>query len=405
MGGGGGSDAPRTGAGRLAAACRAPGILARMTPTTPRPWRGAVATLGRPEEAALALLAAGRVTVRERLVGQPAIRSRRLTAGGVEAVTHDFIVAAVVLRLPDADLRAWLGVGSDATLDDLERVFGHPAHFAGLLTPYVAVEGGFVRFAFPEGGWKARGNLRAVTFVAQRPGEAPSPDADDCATCADLPVRNADGLDLPATVAALAAASASGRLREDAAWVRLADLLPLGASGLMERAESQATCTACGRVTCLTVVRGGGPLLTYCTVDEARRRPMGPIPPVERWGDPGRVRQEASAMRYVDHEPGRWFLVEQGDALFLHARYSYSAVIDDSVLIRLDAAELAGHRDGGRAYLTALAERIHTSAPYDPASPFHERDLYRGEGEGGLRDAVMAAIANHTWLAEQRGSL
>lgn len=108
-------------------------------------------------------------------------------------------------------------------------------------------------------------------------------------------------------------------------------------------------------------------------------------------------------MHYVDHEPGSWFLVEQDGALFLEARYSYSAAIDDSVLVRLDAAELAGHRDGGHAYLTELAEGIHISAPFRPTSPFHDRDLYRREGRA-LRDAVMAAIANHTWLAEQRGS-
>ncbi|QIK72801.1 hypothetical protein G7070_11610 [Propioniciclava coleopterorum] len=130
----------------------------------------------------------------------------------------------------------------------------------------------------------------------------------------------------------------------------------------MERAESQAACTDCGRVTCLTVVRGGEPLLTYYTPDQARRRPREPIPPVERWAGPGQARREASGVRYVDHEPGRWFLVEQEGALFLDARYTSSAAIDDSVLIRLDAAEMAGHRDGGHAYLTGWPS-VSTPAP------------------------------------------
>ncbi len=375
-------------------------------PREPR-WHLAMAALGHDGEAepTRRLLAAlGPVETQSRLVGEPPVTSTRWRAGGVEVVLHDGVVVAVVLHLPQADLRTWAGVGNDATLGDLERAFAGKARFAGLVAPYVKVEGGYARFAFSEDGWKARGNLRAVMFVAQRPGESPNPEADDCPTCADLPVHDGAGLDAPATMAALAAALASGRLREDAAWVPLADLPALGASGLMEWAESQLTCETCRRVTCLTLMRGDAPTLSYATASQARRRPMGPIPPVELWGDPSRVRQEVAAMHYVDHEPGSWFLVEQDGALFLHARYSYSAVIDDSILVRLDAVELAGHRDGGRAYLAELAERIHTSGPFRPTSPFHDRDLYRREGGRALRDAVMAAIANHTWLAEQRGS-
>lgn len=377
-----------------------------MTTDAPR-WHLAVAALGHDDEAEpgrrlLAML--GPVEAQTRLVGEPPVTSTRWRARGVEVVLHDGVMVAVTLHLPQADLRTWAGAGNDATLGDLERAFAGQAGFAGLRGPYVEVAGGFVRFAFAEGGWKARGNLRAVTFVAQRPGEAPDPEADDCPTCADLPVRGVDGLHVPATVAALAAALASGRLREDAAWVPLADLPALGASGLMERAESQLTCQTCGRVTCLTLVRGDAPTLSYATASQARRRPRGQIPPVEQWGDPSRVRQEGAAMHYVDHEPGGWFLVEQDGALFLDARFSYSGVIDDSVLVRLDATELAGYRNGGHAYLTALAERIHNSGPFRPTSPFHDRDLYRREGGRALRDAVSAAIVNHTWLAEQRTS-
>jgi hypothetical protein len=108
------------------------------------------------------------------------------------------------------------------------------------------------------------------------------------------------------------------------------------------------------------------------------------------------------AMRYVDHEPGSWFLVEQRGILYLDARYSYSAVIDDSALVRLDDTELASFRMGGHDYLTDLAQRIHHSAPYLEESGFHPRDLYRGPDGQSYRQAVSAAIADHTWLAEQR---
>ncbi len=107
-------------------------------------------------------------------------------------------------------------------------------------------------------------------------------------------------------------------------------------------------------------------------------------------------------MRYVDHEPGTWFLVERGDELFLDARYSYSALIDDSALILLDENETAAYREGGHEYLTTLAHDIHNSAPYREESKYRERDLFRGEGSKEYRNLVRAAIAEHTWVAEQR---
>jgi hypothetical protein len=107
-------------------------------------------------------------------------------------------------------------------------------------------------------------------------------------------------------------------------------------------------------------------------------------------------------MRYVDHEPGTWFLVEDEHARYLDARYSYSAVIDDSVLIPLDETELEAYRAGGHDALTDLARRVHNSAPYRPESPFFERNLYRGADGEAYRSAVATAIAEHTWLAEQR---
>ncbi|SDH88373.1 hypothetical protein [Agrococcus jejuensis] len=112
---------------------------------------------------------------------------------------------------------------------------------------------------------------------------------------------------------------------------------------------------------------------------------------------------DTSGLRYVDHEPGMWFLVAQhGDDLLLDARYSYSAVIDDSALIRLDDAERRAYAEGGHDAMTRLAQRIHHSAPYREDSRFHARDLHRGEDGRAWRDAVGGAIAEHTWAAEQR---
>ncbi|WP_157432679.1 hypothetical protein [Aeromicrobium sp. Root472D3] len=106
-------------------------------------------------------------------------------------------------------------------------------------------------------------------------------------------------------------------------------------------------------------------------------------------------------MRYVDHEPGAWFLVEQDDVLLLDARYSYSALIDTSALIRLDDSERDAYRAGGHAYLSDLAHRVHHSGPYREESPYYSRDLYRSADSTALRAAVGAAIVDHTWIAEQ----
>jgi hypothetical protein len=108
-------------------------------------------------------------------------------------------------------------------------------------------------------------------------------------------------------------------------------------------------------------------------------------------------------MRYVDHEPGMWFLVEQQEgSLYLDARYSYSALIDDSALIQLSDSELTDYLAGDHDVLTDLATRIHNSAPYRSSSRFFNRDLYRSADGASYREAVSAAIADHTWIAEQR---
>lgn len=355
--------------------------------------------------------------VAERLVGAPARRSRRLLfASGGEIISHDDVVVAVLLHLvPTAvaprglDLSEWIaGAGNDATLDDLAQAIGARPRFAGFGKPYFTLHGGYARAVFKDNrGWKAPGNLVGVTVTAVEPGLACRPEDDDCPACADLLVRGGGqdgGVDVDATTDALAAALAAGLLTEDAHWVKLADLRPLHASGLMERVESQLRCTTCGRIICFTLFRDAAPTFGYHALDEARRRPLEAIPPVEQWGDAARVAAERDAMHYVDHEPGAWFLVEQQGTLYLDARYSYSAVIDDSALIRLDDAEVAEYRAGGHDYLSRLAERIHNSAPYTEKSPYHARNLYRGPDGKEYRGAVSAAIVNHTWLAQQRDS-
>ena len=115
-----------------------------------------------------------------------------------------------------------------------------------------------------------------------------------------------------------------------------------------------------------------------------------------------RPRNGPDPMEYVDHEPGAWFLVADGGRLFLDARYSYSALIDDSALVRLGESEVAAYRAGGREYLSDLARGIHHSAPYREDSAYFARDLYRGTDGAALRAAVGEAIADHTWAAEQR---
>jgi hypothetical protein len=381
-----------------------------------------LAALGRSEED----LAVRRLTdafggdpaeVTERLVGEPASRSRRsLFASGGEIISRDGAVVAVLLHVvPTAvaprglDLPEWIaGAGNDATLDDLARAIGAKPRFAGLGTPYFTLDGGYARAVFKDNrGWNTPGNLVGVTVTAAEPGLTCRPEADDCPACADLLVRGSGpdgGVDVDATTGALAEALAAGLLTEDAHWVRLADLRPLHASGLMERVESQLTCTRCGRIICFTLFRDAAPTFGYHAMDEARRRPLEAIPPVDQWGDAARIAAERDAMHYVDHEPGAWFLVERQGTLYLDARYSYSAVIDDSALIRLDDAEAAEYRTGGHDYLSRLAERIHNSGPYRKESPYHARNLYRGPDGKELREAVSAAIVNHTWLAQQRGT-
>lgn len=358
------------------------------------------------------------VRVIEYGVGVPASAVRRLHfASGGEIVLHDGVVVAAILHVKPAydgaaavDLAQWVtGVTGAATLKDLEGALGLKAQFSGFRSPYFKLGAAFAQLRFGDGrdkdSWKEPGHLVSIVVTAGQPGRVRPPDADECPACSMLPATDEQGgLDLAATLERLRTAVAAKQVKQDPAWVPLDDLEELHASGLMRLVESQLTCRTCHRVICLTLDGDGPATFGYHGPNEARERPMERIPPVEQWASRARQEQAREAMQYVDHRPGGWFLVRQGDALYLMARYSYSAMIDDSALIELGAVEREDYRKRGHQYLDELAERIHMSAPYRPESPYHARDLYRhGDGTGrDFRAEVGAAISNHTWLAEQR---
>jgi len=347
-------------------------------------------------------------TVHERAVGEPARHVRRLLfASGGEIILHDGVVAAVVLHVEEGQrhvrLTDWIGEGNRATLDELETAFAKKPSFAGFRTPYFKFDSGFAKAVFGANGWKEPGGLLRLTLMAEQPGLVPEPDDDGCPGCSGLLQRGTSGVvDVDATVTALTTATADGQLKEDVYWVRVGDLLALHASGLMERVESQLRCKSCGRTVCFTLFRDGEPEFRYCSFDQARRRPLESIPPVQEWGDPARIAEAEQGMQYVNHEPGSWFLVRKGEELYLDARYSAGALIDSSALIHLDESELAEYRTHGPAYLSRLTGQIHESAPYQDGSPYYARDLYRRPDGSQPRKDVSAAIVNHTWIAQQR---
>lgn len=383
-----------------------------------------VDALAKPEsnEAVQTLIGAlgGRViSETERLIGEPPTRSRRLRfADGGEIILHDGAVVAVLLHFAPTDptmrpaqLADWLpGTSNESTYTDLKEILQSPWLFSNGARCF-ELEGGYLRLV-------TRGYsqvLDRVVFDAESPKGRWWPERDDCAACSDLIVRlqapsagdpALDGAPAPMhlerTIDALAAAIADKRLSPVESRLPLGDVLVLRDSGLMSVIESQASCRSCSRLLCLTLQRGEAPALSYVEHDAAIWRQFEAAPPVEQWGSPERIAAEPEPMRYVDHEPGTWFLVERGDELFLDARYSYSALIDDSALILLDENETAAYREGGHEYLTTLAHDIHNSAPYREESKYRERDLFRGEGSKEYRNLVRAAIAEHTWVAEQR---
>ena len=94
------------------------------------------------------------VDVRERVIGEPAVASRRLKFdSGGEIYLHDGGVVAVILHVaptPGAseglDLSDWIrGLDNDSTLDEFKRVFGNTWRFGDHGARYFTVDGGYVR--------------------------------------------------------------------------------------------------------------------------------------------------------------------------------------------------------------------------------------------------------------------
>ena len=356
--------------------------------------------------------------------GEPGYLSKRLRfSSGGELILRDGVVAAVILRfIPSsvaprgADLSQWITrAKNSATLDDLEKLFGAPPRFAGPGWRFAIdagskdsnpIVGGYARFCFDrELGWKKPGGLAYVVFALDGSGSTPRPEDDDCPTCSELTIRTEKNeVDVANTIASLAQARDAERLTESARWVQLKDLLPLHASGLMKLVESQLTCTTCGRTICFTLYSDDPPTVSYLIGDGPRQRPLAAIPPVEQWGDDARIAEERTAMHYVDHEPGAWFLVEQQNVLYLETRVNLG-VADDSALIQLNEAEIAAYLSTGRAYLSELAQAVGNSSPHSESSRYFGRDLFRGHEAKRYRAAASRAIINHTWLARQRQAL
>ncbi|WP_026542950.1 hypothetical protein [Paenarthrobacter nicotinovorans] len=352
------------------------------------------------------------VAAKERLVGEPAYLSRRLQfASGSEIVMHDDAVVAVVLHAAPTgfaangfNLSQWIpGLDKNATLADLKAAIDAPRTLGGM---GFMLDGAYAEPSFKNNrGWNDPGNLLSISFTVEAPQRACRPEDDDCPSCCDLLVRAkapGNGVDVEQTIAVLAGAAAAGLIIDSPCWVPLADLHALHASRLMERVESQLSCTACKRIICLTLYRESPATFEYTVFSEARQRPLEAIPPVEQWGDDLRLAQDRDAMHYVDHQPGSWFLVEQQGTLFLEARYWRNSMVDSSALIRLDQAETDSYRVGGHDYLSELVHQIEKSGPHTDGSPYFQRDLYRGPDSATLSKCFEAAIVNHTWIAEQR---
>ena len=93
-------------------------------------------------------------------------------------------------------------------------------------------------------------------------------------------------------------------------------------------------------------------------------------------------------MKVLDHEPYRWFLLEESGNLLLDANCNHSLIGYD-FLIQLNPDELHEYQHRGRSYLNWLSEEIHNSAPILTASA----SIYKGRDLSPLhREQVCAAI-------------
>lgn len=194
--------------------------------------------------------------------------------------------------------------------------------------------------------------------------------------------------DVEAITAALLERVAAGTMREVRGDVPLADMVDLLVSEQKYAIVAFVECLGCARTLFWGLCVRGAPILRRADPTEAEGWRWEAIPPRERWVGAAARERERTALEVVDFQPGAWFLLQRGDGtLLLDARYSYSALIDDSAVVVLSESERAAYDAGGSDYLDDLQQRIHHSAPYREESPWHDRDLTRLYG-----DAVAAAI-------------
>jgi hypothetical protein len=90
-----------------------------------------------------------------------------------------------------------------------------------------------------------------------------------------------------------------------------------------------------------------------------------------------------NAMHVIDSEPAFWFLLQDGEDLFLdvHCNVSFFSY---SVLVPLTPEEAADYRARGRSSISALAERVQETGP---PGEYQKRDVSATRG-----DAVHAAV-------------
>jgi len=93
-------------------------------------------------------------------------------------------------------------------------------------------------------------------------------------------------------------------------------------------------------------------------------------------------------VKILDHEPYRWFLLEESGNLLLDANCNHS-IIGYDFLIQLTPEEIQEYRQRGRDYLNWLSEDIHNSAPILEVST----SVYKGRDLSPLlRERVSDAI-------------
>ncbi|MCD7099789.1 hypothetical protein [Stenotrophomonas sp. MMGLT7] len=98
-------------------------------------------------------------------------------------------------------------------------------------------------------------------------------------------------------------------------------------------------------------------------------------------------------MEILDHEPYRWFLLEDSGNLLLDANCNHGFIGYD-FLVQLTPEETREYRRRGRDYLDWLSEDIHNSAPILDAST----SAYKGRDLSSVH-GVRVGEAIKRWLS------